>query len=124
MAEADRLFGSVKADEMVKALDELPIWTKGEVIRRHGEWIGKEGRRRVLVLLEGCIVDVGGYLEDHVSLFEKKHRIGLAIDGNSLGETHYYYRIVSPLSLRPIQAPIQAPNPKLNPIHHQPPHLQ
>lgn len=67
MAEADRLFGSVKADEMVKLIDDLPIWTRGEVVKRHGEWMRDEKRRRVLILLEGCIVDVGGYLEDHVS---------------------------------------------------------
>jgi stearoyl-CoA desaturase (delta-9 desaturase) len=65
MAEADRLFGTVKADEMVKDVNDLPVWTRGEVIRRHGERDGK--KRRVLLLLEGCIVDVGGYLEDHVS---------------------------------------------------------
>jgi stearoyl-CoA desaturase (delta-9 desaturase) len=65
MAEADRLFGTVKADEMVKDVSDLPVWTRGETMRRHGEWDGK--RRRVLLLLEGCIVDVGGYLEDHVS---------------------------------------------------------
>ena len=75
MAEADRLFGSVKADEMVKSVAELPVWSKGDVIRRHGEWVGKEGRRRVLVLLEGCIVDVGGYLEDHVSLLVSSNLI-------------------------------------------------
>jgi stearoyl-CoA desaturase (delta-9 desaturase) len=69
MAEADRLFGSVKADEMVKSIEDLPVWTRGEVLKRHGEWVreGEEKRRRILVLLEGCLVDVGGYLEDHVS---------------------------------------------------------
>jgi len=66
MAEADRLFGTVKADEMVKDPASLPVWTKSEVVRRHGERVGD--RRRVLLLLEGCIVDVGGYLEDHVCL--------------------------------------------------------
>lgn len=65
MMEADRLFGTVKADEMVKDINELPVWTRNDVVRRHGEWDGK--RQRVLLLLEGCIVDVGGYLEDHVS---------------------------------------------------------
>lgn len=74
MAEADRLFGTVKADEMVKPIEDLPVWSRGEVIKRHGEYARSaqgdgdgEGRRRVLVLLEGCLVDVGGYLEDHVS---------------------------------------------------------
>ena len=66
MAEADRLFGTVKADEMVKDPASLPVWTKSEVVRRHGERVGD--RRRVLLLLEGCVVDVGGYLEDHVCL--------------------------------------------------------
>jgi stearoyl-CoA desaturase (delta-9 desaturase) len=65
MAEADRLFGTVKADELVKNISDLPVWTKGEIMRRHGERVGT--RRRVLLLLEGCVVDVGGYLEDHVS---------------------------------------------------------
>lgn len=69
MAEADRLFGSLKADEMIKSIEELPVWTRGEVMKRHGEWTRAgdgERRRRVLILLEGCLVDVGGYLEDHV----------------------------------------------------------
>ena len=66
MAEADRLFGTVKADEMVKDPSQLPVWTKNEVVRKHGEWVGE--RRRVLLVLEGCVVDVGGYLEDHVRL--------------------------------------------------------
>jgi stearoyl-CoA desaturase (delta-9 desaturase) len=66
MAEADRLFGTVKADEMAKDPSQLPVWTKNEVIRKHGEWVDE--RRRVLLILEGCVVDVGGYLEDHVCL--------------------------------------------------------
>jgi stearoyl-CoA desaturase (delta-9 desaturase) len=66
MAEADRLFGTVKADEMAKDPSQLPVWTKNEVLRKHGEWVGE--RRRVLLVLEGCVVDVGGYLEDHVRL--------------------------------------------------------
>ena len=64
MAEADRLFGTVKADEMAKDPSQLPVWTKNEVVRKHGEWVDE--RRRVLLVLEGCVVDVGGYLEDHV----------------------------------------------------------
>lgn len=124
MAEADRLFGSVKADEMVKSVDELPIWTRGEVIKRHGEWVGKEGRRRVLVLLEGCIVDVGGYLEDHVSptfpiltLFLPTGRMGRGREYGKLmrlspGEIHYYYHIASRLFLRQIAGQVQ------NQIHH------
>jgi stearoyl-CoA desaturase (delta-9 desaturase) len=66
MAEADRLFGTIKADEMAKDPSQLPVWTKNEVVRKHGEWVGE--RRRVLLVLEGCVVDVGGYLEDHVRL--------------------------------------------------------
>lgn len=70
MAEADRLFGTVKADEMVRPIEDLPIWTRAEVSKRHGEYVRNEDgerRKRVLLLLEGCVVDVGGYLEDHVS---------------------------------------------------------
>jgi len=67
MAEADRLFGSVKTDALVKNVEDLPVWTVAEIRRRHGEWVrvGEERRRRVLVLVDGCVVDVGGYLEDH-----------------------------------------------------------
>jgi hypothetical protein len=32
MAEADRLFGTVKADEMAKDPSQLPVWTKNEVV--------------------------------------------------------------------------------------------
>jgi len=67
MAEADRLFGTIKADEMVKDPSQLSVWTKNDVIRKHGEWVDE--RRRVLLILEGCVVDVGGYLEDHVCPF-------------------------------------------------------
>jgi stearoyl-CoA desaturase (delta-9 desaturase) len=71
MVEADRLFGTVKADEMVKNISDLPTWSRSEVLRRHGEMVrsGEGRRRRVLLLLEGCVVDVGGYLEDHVRSF-------------------------------------------------------
>lgn len=71
MAEADRLFGTIKADEMVKSLEELPTWSRSEVLAKHGKVVRSTGntnggRRRVLLLIEGCVVDVGGYLEDHV----------------------------------------------------------
>lgn len=74
MAEADRLFGTVKADEMVKRVEDLPVWSRAEVLKRHGESVrdGDERRRRVLLLLEGCIVDVGGYIEDHVSSLKER----------------------------------------------------
>jgi stearoyl-CoA desaturase (delta-9 desaturase) len=69
MAEADRLVGNVTADQMVKKVEDLPVWSRRDVLRRNGELVieGEEKRRRVLLLVEGCIVDVGGYLEDHVS---------------------------------------------------------
>ena len=68
IAEADRLIASVPSDEQVRPLDELPVWSRAEVRKRHGEWVkAREGRRRrVLLLVEGCVVDAGAYLEDHV----------------------------------------------------------
>lgn len=67
MAEADRLVGKITADQMVKNLEDLPVWTTGNVLRKNGEWLREEKRMRVLLLVEGCVVDVGAYLEDHVS---------------------------------------------------------
>ena len=69
MAEADRLYSSVPDDDKIRRLEELPVWSRAEVIARHGERF--DGRRRVFIHLEGCIVDVGGYIEDHVSVFYK-----------------------------------------------------
>jgi stearoyl-CoA desaturase (delta-9 desaturase) len=63
MAHADRLYASVPTHERVKPIEELPVWSRAEVLRRHGHV--HENRRRVLLLVEGCIVDVGGYLDDH-----------------------------------------------------------
>ncbi|WWC92552.1 uncharacterized protein L201_007511 [Kwoniella dendrophila CBS 6074] len=67
MAQATRLTDAVPPHEMVKPKEELPVWSRAEVQKRHGEYVKEEHgvRRRVLVLLEGCVVDVGGYLDDH-----------------------------------------------------------
>ena len=67
-AEADRLDASVPTEERVCRLEELPVWSRAEVRKRHGEWVvGREGkRRRVLLIVEGCVVDAGPYLDDHV----------------------------------------------------------
>ncbi|WWD07182.1 hypothetical protein V865_005279 [Kwoniella europaea PYCC6329] len=67
MAQADRLTEALPPHEMVRPKDDLPVWSRAEVRKRHGEYVKEEHgvRRRVLVLLEGCVVDVGGYLEDH-----------------------------------------------------------
>jgi stearoyl-CoA desaturase (delta-9 desaturase) len=57
-------------DDMAKPVENLPVWSRAEVRKRHGEWVvAKNGgrRRRVLLVLEGCVVDVGGYFEDHAS---------------------------------------------------------
>ncbi|OCF78798.1 hypothetical protein I204_00742 [Kwoniella mangroviensis CBS 8886] len=67
MAQADRLTEALPPHEMVRPKEYLPVWSRAEVRKRHGEYVKEEHgvRRRVLVLLEGCVVDVGGYLEDH-----------------------------------------------------------
>lgn len=69
LAQADRLVASVSIDDTAKPIESLPVWSRQEVRKRHGEWmISKDGerRRRVLLLLEGCVVDAGGYIDDHV----------------------------------------------------------
>jgi hypothetical protein len=117
MAEADRLFGTVKADEMVKDPSELPVWTKSEAVRKHGEWANGD-RRRVLLLLEGCLVDVGGYLEDHVcpstsiTLHLIQRWVGIELI-NSPEEKLYSYPTASPHSQL-------LPRPHIQ-IHHQHP---
>jgi stearoyl-CoA desaturase (delta-9 desaturase) len=63
MAHADRLYASVPEDERVRPLEELPLWSAPEVLRRHGQKI--DTHRRILLLVEGCIVDVGRYIEEH-----------------------------------------------------------
>ncbi|OCF35996.1 hypothetical protein I316_02491 [Kwoniella heveanensis BCC8398] len=81
MAEVNRLTGALPPHERVKPKEELPIWSRAEVLKKHGEWVqvehayeeghghdhghGHEVRRRVLLILDGCVVDVGGYLDDH-----------------------------------------------------------
>ena len=69
LAHAERLTSSLAVGETIRPLAELPVWSRREVKRRNGEWVtGQDGtlRRRVLLLLEGCVVDAGGFLEDHV----------------------------------------------------------
>lgn len=101
MAEADRLVGHVTADQMVKNVEDLPVWSRRDILRRNGEItvvresINGEGekRKRVLLLLEGCVIDVGGYLEDHVSLFCFTHTslVDSHVDiDSSLGENTYF----------------------------------
>nr|XP_019050923.1 hypothetical protein I302_01366 [Kwoniella bestiolae CBS 10118]OCF29853.1 hypothetical protein I302_01366 [Kwoniella bestiolae CBS 10118] len=67
MSQASRLTEALPPHEMVRPKEELPVWTRAEVRKRQGEYVKEEHgvRRRVLVLLEGCVVDVGGYLDDH-----------------------------------------------------------
>lgn len=75
---AERLSAGVPSEMRAKRRAELPVWSVEEAVRRNGEVVfvsiptqGKEvtlRRRRVLVLVDGCLVDVGGYLEDHVSI--------------------------------------------------------
>lgn len=72
---AERLSAGVPSEMRAKRRAELPVWSVEEAVRRNGEVVfvsiptqGKEvtiRRRRVLVLVDGCLVDVGGYLEDH-----------------------------------------------------------
>lgn len=64
-AHADRLYANVPSHERVKPVSELPVWSKAEMLQRHGERV--DGRRRVLLMIEGFVVDVGGYIDDHVS---------------------------------------------------------
>lgn len=73
-AEADRLTSSIPPTERERSSADLPSLTKEEVLKLHGEWvvdtIGEAGwrkRRRVLVSIGGWVVDVGGYLDEHVS---------------------------------------------------------
>ena len=67
---AERLTALVPSDERAKSRAELPVWSAHEAVRRNGQVVSRKGwsRRCVLVLVDGCLVDVGGYLEDHVSL--------------------------------------------------------
>lgn len=63
MAHADRLYASVPDTDRIKPLEELPIWSAPEVLSRHGQ--KTTTHRRVLLVLEGCIVDVGAYIDEH-----------------------------------------------------------
>lgn len=66
---AERLTASIPSEDRAKSKDELPVWSVKEALKRHGQSVVVRGvkRRRVLVLVDGCLCDVGGYLEDHVS---------------------------------------------------------
>jgi hypothetical protein len=112
MAEADRLFGTIKADEMAKDPSQLPVWTKNEVIRKHGEWVDE--RRRVLLVLEGCVVDVGGYLEDHV-------RTSPLFTYSSRREYIWTELMYSPVENHYSSL---TPSPPSHPLHHTPIHHQ
>ena len=78
-AEAERLLSSVPHDEQEVPIETLPVWSRSEVAKRHGEWVFSESehtteaecsrRRRILLIIGDCVVDVGGYLADHVSGF-------------------------------------------------------
>ena len=77
MAHAERLTSSLAVGETIRPLAELPVWSRREVKRRNGEWVtGQDGtlRRRVLLLLEGCVVDAGGFMEDHVCPLLRRQR--------------------------------------------------
>ncbi|RXK37037.1 hypothetical protein M231_05696 [Tremella mesenterica] len=68
LANARRLTQHLAVGETIRPLEELPVWSRKEISKRNGEWVVEksgEKRRRVLLMLEGCVVDVGGYLEDH-----------------------------------------------------------
>lgn len=74
-AEADRLLQSLPAHHRATPIDELPIWTANEAMKQHGgcavDLVGEDEwmrRRRVLILIDDAFIDVGGYLEEHVSL--------------------------------------------------------
>lgn len=60
---ADRLTSQIPEGDRAKEDTELPLWTKQDVLR---ELDHDEGA--VFLLIEGYIVDVGGYLDVHVSL--------------------------------------------------------
>ena len=67
--EAERLSGMVPAGAHAIPEDELPVWSKADVLKTHGAWIDGDGlsRRRVLLLVQGFVLDVGEYIEEHVS---------------------------------------------------------
>ncbi|ORX40890.1 hypothetical protein BD324DRAFT_647794 [Kockovaella imperatae] len=76
MAHADRLYATVPQEEREKPIEELPVWSRAEVKKRHGELVVRhvqEGDgtvesirwRRLLLIVDGCIVDAGRFLPDH-----------------------------------------------------------
>lgn len=86
---AERLTATIPNDERAKRRDELPVWSLQEAVSRHGQVVLHRGikRRRVLVLVDGCLCDVGGYLEDHVStLCEVVYGTRLGSRGERVGD--------------------------------------
>lgn len=77
--QANRIMSSLPKEHKVRPKEELPVWSRAEIRKRHGEWVMDEitgqRRRRVLLLSEGCVVDAGGFLEEHVGYFLFQHRI-------------------------------------------------
>lgn len=59
-SQADRLHAKVPAELLPKPVEELPIWTAEEAVER--------AKGHLLVLIDGCFVDVTNYVQDHVSL--------------------------------------------------------
>lgn len=79
MARAARLYDSVPVDEREKPLAELPVWSRAEVRKRHGELVVLASEddesavasirwRRLLLIIDGCVVDAGKFVYDHVSV--------------------------------------------------------
>ena len=78
MARATRLYDTIPLDEREKPLADLPVWSRAEVKKRHGEIVVLPSEdeenpvtsvswRRLLLIIEGCVVDAGKFVYDHVS---------------------------------------------------------
>lgn len=74
--EAERLTGLVPPGARAIAEHELPVWTRAEVLKTHGTWIDDDGlsRRRVLLLVQGFVLDVGQYIDEHVRVGQARAR--------------------------------------------------
>jgi stearoyl-CoA desaturase (delta-9 desaturase) len=59
---ADRLTSQIPSSDIAKDDAQLPQWSKADLVR---EMEADEGA--VFLLIDGYIVDVGGYLDVHVS---------------------------------------------------------
>lgn len=59
---ADRLTSKIPSSDIAKDDTQLPQWSKADLVR---ELEADEGA--VFLLIDGYIVDVGGYLDVHVS---------------------------------------------------------